>query len=270
MGVLGFFRQTDDPYLVSLTALISRILHEPERRARSIALGAIDENERSRRLWQRLAAAPQEEAFALARDVNAPDLWQIANFIGRSPRGVVVTTIHGGDYLLGLLRLRLALGSNEKRILIVRKKEASDIETGVFSQFTLDDRPVEVVRHAENRALNLIKALRQGHIVVALFDLPASYGPTIEVCFLGESMHLVRGPAELAQLGRADVVPMCCARVAGQSNAFFHAPIRPRTTSATSQALAAIASRHIITFPRQWQHWYHVPEMLDPGVVADG
>ncbi len=53
-----------------------------------------------------------------------------------------------------------------------------------------------------------VRALRKGDIVVVLYDLPRRFGRTVEVGFFGRRAHVVRGPAELAVLGHADVLPL--------------------------------------------------------------
>ncbi|XOV88608.1 MAG: hypothetical protein ACFHX7_01720 [Pseudomonadota bacterium] len=212
--------------------------------------------------WQTLAAANQATAVQLAETLQTRGLADVAAYINRSSRGVVVTTLHGGDYLLALLRLRLALG-NRRRILVVRKKAPSKLEKAVFDRIG-QGTDLEVVRHEEKRAIRLVRALRQGHLVVALFDLPASYGPTAEVSLLGQSMHLVRGPAELAVLGEADIIPMVAWRNGPLPHMACLPPLRPAAVETACRQLAEIATGYILAQPAQWQHWFHIPEMLAP------
>lgn len=247
-----------------LSGLIGQLLHEPVQQACRIARDCVQEKARSRQLWEKLAAATRQEALRLADEVSSSHCAQIAQFIDQSTRGALITTIHGGDYLLALLKLLHRIQS-EKQILIVRKKAASPIETRVFAHLNRRESPVAVLRHGESHPLRLVRALKRGHIVIALMDLPASFGPTIAVPFLGEAMSLVKGPGELAVLGNADIVPFFCHRSRGSSHATFCPPLRPRATEPACRHLAQLASSHIMTFPGQWQHWFHVPEMLGAG-----
>ncbi|MCB1645245.1 MAG: hypothetical protein KDI36_07315 [Pseudomonadales bacterium] len=247
------------------TMLISSLLHEPQAVASHIARQAEQEAERSQAVWSKLQLADRTTAVAMANAVQWHHEASLSTYLNHNQRGILLTTIHGGDYLLALLKLRRLL-SRKRRILIVRRKAASEQEASVFAHFNDQNgnaaMPVEVVRHSERRPITLIRALRAGHIVVALADLPAAYGKVKGYRFLGQQMQLVAGPGELAVLGSADVLPFMCCRVGGQSVALPTAPIRHTDPDMINQKILDIASRHITHFPGQWQHWFHVPAML--------
>lgn len=248
---------------VRLAGLVSVVLHEPVRRAEQIILDNLIERKRSLDTWHRLAALSQERAIAMASSLSAPDFPAIADFIDRNNRGTLVTTFHGGDYLLGLLNLRSLLKS-DKTITIVRKKEQSEIERGVFSHFNREGNEIEVVRHGRHQTIRLIRRLRAGQVVVALHDLPASYGPTIDTPFLGVNMHMVKGPASLAVMGRADVVALGHYRCRERSHACAIEPIRSTSIAMIRRRLAHSAESIVREFPEQWLHWFHLPELIDP------
>lgn len=246
----------------ALAAVIGAVLHEPRRRALRIAVESLEERQRSAQLWQRLACESEGGAQRLANQLHSPDLKQIADYIEHSPRGLVVTTIHAGDYLLGLLRLRQAVG-HRRRIIVLRKKAASELEAAVFQKFRRDGL-LEVIRHDDKRVISVVRALRSGHVVVALFDLPHSFGATRQVPFLGHEMHLVRGPVELAAAGNADLLAFFSFRDSRLSHQCFLPPIRPLDAERECIALARSASTWVRQYPGQWQHWFRLPEMLDP------
>lgn len=246
-----------------LAGLASVVLHEPVRRAEQIMLNNLIERKRSLDTWHRLATQSQERAIAMANSLSAPHFPAIADFIDRSNRGTLITTFHGGDYLLGLLKLRSLLKS-DKRITIVRKKEQSEIERGVFSHFSREGNEIEVVRHGRHQTIRLIRRLRAGQVVVALHDLPASYGPTIETPFLGVKMQMVKGPAALAVLGHADVVALGHYRSRDRSHACAIEPIRSSDVALIRRELARSAELIVREFPEQWLHWFHLPELIDP------
>ena len=107
-----------------------------------------------------------------------------------------------------------------------------------------------------------MRALRKGHFVTALFDLPRSFGKAAEFQFLDHAMQMVTGPSELAVMGHADLVPFTSNFYSGQSSACFEQPIRATTVEHTAQKLCDVGSNYIYRNPEQWQHWFHVPEML--------
>ncbi len=202
-----------------------------------------------------------DQAKGLADAINFEHLPQISEYLNATQRGAIFTGLHAGDYLLALLKLRSRL-TTPRHIYVLRRKAASELETRVFSHFDDTDIPIKVIRHGENRTLTVIRALRKGHFVTALFDLPQSFGKTAEMQFLDQPMQMVTGPSELAVLGHADLVPFTSDFQCGQSNARFEQPIRATTVNQTAQKLCDLGSNYIYRNPEQWQHWFHVPEML--------
>ena len=72
----------------------------------------------------------------------------MADYLDACPRGVIVATIHLGDYLEGLRQLRLVL-SAQKRILVVRRKAWSEIEARAFARIASTDLAMTVLRTGE-------------------------------------------------------------------------------------------------------------------------
>ena len=260
-GNIRKFRTDQDNYLDSIGQIIGAILREPRRRAMAIARATALEAKRSQAVWRSLSQMSPCQAKALADDVEFDHLPQIAEYLNVTRRGVIFTGLHAGDYLLALLKLRNQL-TTPRHIYVLRRKTASDLETRVFSHFDDSAIPIKVIRHGENRTLSVIRALRKGHFVTALFDLPQSFGKTTEVEFLDQQMQMVSGPSELAVLGHADIVPFTSNHSRGCSRAQFAPPIRATTVPETAQRLCDLGSNYIYQTPDQWQHWFHVPEML--------
>ena len=251
----------NERYIASLSKIIGFLLREPHQRANKIALATANEARRSQQVWRLLANMDPAQARSLADQIAFTHLKQIAEYLNATQRGAIFTGLHAGDYLLALLKLRNHL-TTPRHIYVLRRKEASDLETQVFSHFDDTDIPIKVVRHGENKTLSVIRALRQGHFVTALFDLPGSFGKTAEMQFLEHPMQMVTGPAELAVLGRADLVPFTSSFDGGNSRARFEQPIRASTVDQTAQDLCNLGSNYIYRHPEQWQHWFHIPEML--------
>lgn len=271
--------EADAAYHAALSAIVGDILHEPAGNARRIARRAVFEAKRSYAVWQALHQASPAQALTLAETVQLEHLDDIVDYLNKGSRGVVITTLHAGDYLLALLKLRQRLTA-DRQIYILRKKDASTLEARVFQHFGSPSRPVNVIRHTERRTLEVVRALRAGHLLVALFDLPGTFGQTMEVEFLARPMQLVSGPATLAALGQADVLPLVCHASQSHRKGAFLAPIRATHLHAQQDTTAQrntigrqlchIGSTHISHYPEQWQHWFHVPQMLSYAPAASG
>jgi lauroyl/myristoyl acyltransferase len=199
------------------------------------------------------------------------DAARIGDYINACPRGVVVASIHLGDYLEGLRQLRLAVPAH-KRILVVRRTAWSEIEARAFARTASGYAPLTILRTGSGAASTAVRALRGGDIVVVLYDLPSQFGRTVEVDFFGRRAHLVRGPAELAVLGHADVLPMFTHYDADGVAATEAMPViaagslrvagRAALTAAIAQRLCALAEQQIRAHPSQWSHWTFVRELL--------
>jgi predicted LPLAT superfamily acyltransferase len=199
------------------------------------------------------------------------DAARVGEYVNGCPRGLVVATIHMGDYLEGLRRFREVL-SSAKRVFVIRRTAWSEIEERAFARIASPDFAVTVLRTGRGAAMTAIRELRRGHLVVVLFDLPRKFGRTIEVDFFGRCAHFVRGPAEIAALGNADVLPIFTHYDADGVSVAEAMPVIPAQafvpseraarTADIAQRLWASAERQIRAHPSQWSHWSFVRELL--------
>lgn len=187
--------------------------------------------------------------------------------------GVVIATIHMGNYLEGVRQILRATSSTQP-IFVLRRRQGSDAEQRLFQRVAGPERSVTVVRPSDTGLKGAVRALRRGAIVVVLYDLPTGFGRTVPVRFLGRPARFVRGPAELALVGHADVLPLLChydtsgtavaqvmpVMAARQSPSSDRAP----AVAALAQRLCTLAEAHIRRHPAQWAHWNLVDELLIP------
>jgi ABC-type multidrug transport system fused ATPase/permease subunit len=111
-----------------------------------------------------------------------------------------------GDFLHAILQLAGCLNRDE--IFIVRQREPDDIEAKVFAKLDGIGVKARAIRSYEkNAAMQVMRALRKGAIVVALFDLPESYGSGTTVRFCGHELKWVGAPALLVQRAKSILLP---------------------------------------------------------------
>jgi len=199
------------------------------------------------------------------------DAARVGAYVAECPRGIVVATIHLGDYLEGLLQLRLAC-KWEKRVFVVRRAAWSAIEERAFARVASADVELTVLRTGRGAAAAAVRELRRGSVVIVLFDLPDRFGRTVEVELLGRHAHAVRGPAELAVLGAADVLPIFTRYDENGVVVVEAAPVVaarsvPRESHGArcreiAQRLWRLAEARIRRDPAQWANWLVVGEML--------
>ncbi len=103
-------------------------------------------------------------------------------------------------------------------------------------------------------ARGLIKALRQGRWVAILVDIPEG-GPTTEVRFCNGPVEFSTGPALLARLTGAPLVPISCWRTDDGYRVNVRAPFHPAEDDdeqAVMQTVADILEPDVLRVPEQW------------------
>jgi len=199
------------------------------------------------------------------------DARRVGDYLNQRNRGVVVATIHMGDYLEGLRQLRLACAA-ERQVFVIRRREWSEAEQRVFERICGADSAITVLRRGIRSAATAIRELRRGAIVVVLYDLPARYGRTVAVNFFGRTANFVRGPAELAVVGGADVLPLFSHYDVDGTLIAQAMPVIPASgdnddraarVAIVMQRLCALAEAQIRRHPSQWAHWSLVNELTD-------
>jgi predicted LPLAT superfamily acyltransferase len=200
------------------------------------------------------------------------DARRVGAYLDQCSRGIVVATIHMGDYLEGLRQLRLACVV-ERRVFVIGRREWSEAQQRVFDRIYGADTELTVLRRGNRSAATAIRELRRGAIVVVLYDLPARYGRTAAVDFFGRAANFVRGPAELAVAGGADVLPLFCHYDDDGAAIAQIMPVIPALAVGggeraarvviVAQRLCALAEAQIRRHPSQWAHWSLVNELID-------
>jgi|GEM_PF-2675271 len=200
------------------------------------------------------------------------DAQRIGEYLTSCTRGVLVATIHLGNYLEGLRQLRFALPSR-RPVFVVRRTQWSDVEARAFARVASGDLALTVLRTGRRAAAIAIRELKRGSVVVVLYDLPLRFGGTVEVEFFARRARFVRGPAEIAVLGEADILPIFThydhtigvSRVEAMpvlaAESVPHERRHHRILAIT-QRLVTLAEQHIRRHPSQWAHWLLIHELV--------
>jgi lauroyl/myristoyl acyltransferase len=197
------------------------------------------------------------------------DAQAVGAYLNECPRGIVFATIHLGDYLEGLRQLLGSVG--QKQVFVVRRRAWSELEQRAFARIAPKGLVWTVLRTGRGAAATAVRELRRGNVLIVFFDLPYDFGPTVEVDFFGQRAHFVRGPAEIALLGEADVLavfthyeesgsvveamPVIAARPCARET-------RARRVEEISQQLCKWAEQRIRRYPTQWANWLWIRELM--------
>jgi KDO2-lipid IV(A) lauroyltransferase len=107
----------------------------------------------------------------------------------------------------------------------------------------------------EAAARGLLRALRRGRLVALLVDIPEG-GPTTEVRFRNGPVRFSTGPAVLARVARAPILPAECWRTTdGRYIVRIHPPYQPaegQDDPAVMQHVAGILEQKLAELPDQW------------------
>lgn len=180
--------------------------------------------------------------------------------LGHGSDSRVLVTIHMGDFT-GALK-RISMHALRGRTVTSLKRE--DDTDQVRNLFVPDPDAHEVVRHGTDNPIRIVSALRRGnHTLMALFDLREDFGRTTEVTFFGRPARFVRGPAQLAIMGRAAILPFVTYESGSQSliemaPLIDPAPLAGETLqdagNRITRQLVALAERWIRRSPEQWKY----------------
>lgn len=187
-------------------------------------------------------------------------------------RPLLIVTIHMGDFQLGFLRLMERFRPARKTFLF-KLNAGDEKETALMKAFESLMNPPTVLRVKEGGGRAAYLALRQSHIVVMTIDLEVKVNSRSVVDFFGKPCYMQNGPATIAVLSKALVIPIVtyknhkghkvvrvepsidsCANAQGET-------IEQRIDRVT-QELANCLQQWLINWPEQAQAWTSIADTM--------
>ncbi|MAO41618.1 MAG: hypothetical protein CMK70_15870 [Pseudohongiella sp.] len=248
--------------------IIGVLLREPERR---VARLLVQQHHMTAFFYcWRLAhyqASKTDNAY-LCRFVW-PEESAYQRMIHKNQESRVLVTIHMGDFV-GAMK-RIAMHASPERSVITLKREQDS--TALQHQFQGDIGQHHVLLHGQYDPVQIVARLRKGnHTLNILFDLCDDFGETTEVDFFGYRARFVKGPALLAIMGKARILPFVTFEQCGSSFIEMQAEIDVKPVygerldvacQRITQQLAKLAEAWIRRFPAQWKFLPELPKYLD-------
>lgn len=181
-----------------------------------------------------------------------------------SQQARVLVTIHMGDFF-GAFKYIAAHADPLRAVTSLRRDE----DGGELQDLLVNNpRGHRIARHGVDQPIEIVAALRRGnHTLTALFDLTESFGETVEVMFFGQPARFVKGPAQLAIMGRAWIVPFVTYEWRGGQYIEMASLIRAEclpgeslmvASTRVTQQLVRLAERWIRDHPGQWKYLDHM------------
>ncbi len=276
------FTKTISPPPDPLASIFEAALGESPAEARRLGIGWRKQRSVVRGLWKECATVSLQASLDRSEKIRLLDEDLLQSYLDstacstRKPTGVVLLTIHMGDYIHALLKITTLTSNRE--VLILRRKKWSADEQAMFGKINQIGHQLETIRHGPMAARKLASALRRGAIVILLYDLSPRWGETTPVNIFNTRLHWVFGPLYLSMLGRAQVIPFFTFKenahwtcevnavrdysiIAGNRGAFLKKEM---------QEMASMAEGYIRQHTIQWNHWHLLPEMAQRQVRTDG
>jgi hypothetical protein len=222
--------------------LVSVLLQEPLERARLLLQRqALGQEQLRLRQQQRLG-------------VNGPPHWPeraaYRAWLRQNPGSRILVTLHMGHYREAFHWLAAEAEPGRRVISLQRERD----DTG-SQRHRVDPRlQHQVLGRGLETTASVVAALRGGDTTLAILcDLGPRFGATEDVTLFGQPSRLVRGPALLAILGRAPLVPFVTLTRGGRDCIVMAPVIAPQLQS--GETLAHGVQRITATLARCIEHW---------------
>lgn len=182
-----------------------------------------------------------------------------------SRRPLLIVTIHMGMFPLGFLRLVSQIETT-REIFVFKMSEQNAHELALFAAFERNAIVPRALRPGEGGGRRAFMELRRGNVVVMSVDLELNVTTRTAVRFLGRNAMMQTGPATLAALTGATVLPVVNFRNAsGQAVLRIEAPIsseplcegepHDEVVRRITQSIASIIDSWIRIAPEQVHAW---------------
>jgi lauroyl/myristoyl acyltransferase len=217
--------------------------------------------------WKSSVTDPIEKSLQKAELFQMKDEELLQNFASYHNGGIVLLTIHLGDYLHMLLRL--VRDMKPRNIVTIRRHWTVEDKIRFGKAEHFGHKIIPLINDAQS-ARTIVKELRKGALAILLFDLPERWGSSAPVRIFSQDFSWVKGPIELALLGKASLIPVFTFQQNEQWYCDLHAV---RSYEAVGhfdqdycrselQQCAEIAQYYIRNNVTQWENWHLVPEMF--------
>ncbi len=140
------------------------------------------------------------------RDIEVQNIDRVIPHLhGRQP--LLIVTMHMGAFPLGFLRL-VSMIEAGRDVFVFKMSEQNTNETCLFAAFERNSMALRALRPGEGGGRKAFMELRRGNVVVMAVDLEVNVTARTSVNFLGRSVMMQAGPATLAALTCATVLPV--------------------------------------------------------------
>ncbi len=266
LSVLHTFRYTllkhipnEKKFSLEFHSRLSIIFHEPEARIRALLRQHYFyvEFNYAKRLLHRSHSRRQQQQL---NQFHWHEAQNYAAFMEKHSGSIVLATIHMGDFVGAFHKISQVTGAARQTISLQRDSVNDDDNDYAI----VDSDKHHVMRHGCFNPVIIVSALRSGgHILSMLCDLKDDFGASTTVSFFGSPCRFVKGPAQLAIMGRAPIIPFVTFEQDGVDiidmdelidTSLLDGESLTDATRRITQRLIVLAEKWIRANPAQWKY----------------
>ncbi|MFK8018622.1 MAG: hypothetical protein AB8B86_02545 [Pseudomonadales bacterium] len=222
--------------------------------------------------WDSTLKANMEDIVLKANELPIQDIERLRAFIDKRDAGIVVATIHMGDYITAITALAIQL--RRERVVLVHPKSMGYKQ---LEQLTsIQSLPFNVVLIEQNglRSFQQVcKELQNKSMVVMFYDQPKDQNDYYETDLLNRRVRWVKAHITAFSITNSLLVPfITTSSPSGIQCELQQCFARPRGTKdsadyfdSVARDLIDTAGRYLKLYPSEWHNWPLVPEMLYEG-----
>ena len=246
----------------SSSLTIATLLKEPISRARSIYRLSDQYQELKRSNEQSLNSTKKYR-----RSFRSRFVWrhedEFSNFIQLERKPFIAVTMHFGYPTSTLMRLNEHCRKGSTILALVQAEMSAAAIQQQKDLYFENDIDFDQVISDQLNLRSLVANLRRGNTYLNIyFDLPPSFGESVEVDFMGQKAQFSKGPAEIAIFSKLKICPIFSYSVNGTNYIEAHNFIDSsllvnenfdQATRRITQELVCLGERYIVKYPEQWQ-----------------
>lgn len=188
-------------------------------------------------------------------------------------RPILIVTMYMGNFPLGFLKLLKGIRYH-KKVFVFKVNAKNKREEMLFDFFRRTGQNIEPIRAGEEGGKKAFLELRKGNVVAMMIDAEVHVKTRETVQFLNHQCGMQSGPATLAVLSKASIVPVITyldsnGQVAVRVDApLFTTPQTPGETqqqiiSRLTQAMATQMETWVRMHPAQVQRWSSLVQIIN-------
>jgi len=185
---------------------------------------------------------------------------------------VLIITMHMGNFPLGFLKLVSSV-EGKRKFFVFKANQKNNNEDSLFTLFRQQSLEIEALYAGEDGGKKAYQELRKGNVVIMMVDFEVYVTSMANVTFFDQICQMQAGPATLAVLSKAVIVPIVNFKnTSGQATIKVESPLYTKKISLDetnqqvivrlTQEIASLQESWIRIAPSQVQSWIGIARTI--------